>query len=315
MSSPSPDTPTFLPHQHKVLGELLRLQRDPDGLLSNAIPDVNINGMLFGGQLIGQSLMAACRDLPADLIAHQMQLSFLLPGRPGAPMRYEVLSLMHGRNFSVQQVTGWQNDRRVIVATVSFHRGELGPTHQATMPRNVPDPETLPTMRDLILGDASGRVPSQVKGALQHASIVDLRPLDGLDFLLQHVETPSFRYWVRIRDTLPDDPQLHLAALGYMSDYWFPFTALSPHLDNKFTSGLFLASLNHGIWFHNAVRADQWLLVDARCPATGHGRGLTVGNIFTQDGTLVASLAQEGLQRGWVALGSDILPPGIKLAE
>ena len=99
-----------------------------------------------------------------------------------------------------------------------------------------------------------------------------------------------------------------------MSDYWFPFTALSPHLDNKFTSGLFLASLNHGIWFHNAVRADQWLLVDARCPATGHGRGLTVGNVFTQDGTLVASMAQEGLQRGWVALGSDILPPGIKTA-
>ena len=257
MSSPSPDTPTFLPHQHKALGELLRLQRDPDGLLSNAIPDVNINGMLFGGQLIGQSLMAACQDLPEDLIAHQMQLSFLMPGRPGAPMRYEVLSLMHGRNFSVQQVTGWQNERRIIVATVSFHRGELGPTHQVRMPQNVPDPESLPTMRDMVLTDESGLVPGHVKGALRHASIVDLRPLDGLDFLLQHVETHSFRYWVRIRDTLPDDPQLHLAALGYMSDYWFPFTALSPHLDNKFTSGLFLASLNHGIWFHNAVRAGE----------------------------------------------------------
>jgi acyl-CoA thioesterase II len=297
---------------HRDLSVLLSLKRGDDGAFYSPHADLNLHGAVFGGQLVGQAIAAAsAQDVPADSAPHCVQVNFLTAGRAGEPMRYEVRQLMKGRQFCVQQVLGTQGERTVISANVSFHRGEPGPTFQRSMPPNVPDPDSLPTLRDTMLAHAD-LMPSAVRRRVGLSRSLDLRPVDAEGFLFRRdASHAAFRYWVRVARPLPDVPWIQQAALGYLSDYWFPLTGLAPHLDVKIGSGLYVASLNHTMWLHQPARADDWLLVDAASPGSGDSRGLSIAYVYARDGRLVASLAQESLCRGWLEHDGAFVAPGL----
>ncbi len=279
------------------LSELLTLHPGADGALYSPHAHLNANGAVFGGQLVGQALCAARHDVGPDTPAHSMQINFLRPGLPEMPMRYEVRNLMRGRAFCVQQVIGTQGDRVVINATASFHRGEAGPRHQPAPP-HATDPDSLPTLRDVMQRNAH-RVPEAALRRLGGSRILDMRPLDAEALLFERDPEARFQYWIRVKSALPAGAALHQSVLAYLSDYWFPLASMRSHLDNMLGSGLYVASLNHTIWFHDEARADEWLLVDAVSPFSGSSRGLTTGQLYSRDGRLVLTMAQEGLYRGW----------------
>lgn len=291
------------------LAVLLTLETHEDGGLYSRHVDTNARGAVFGGQLIGQAISAAGRGLPERLCCHSVQLQFLAPGQPNQPMRYEVRRLLTGMSFLVVQVLGLQGERTVISAHISFQRPEAGPHFQPTMPEGLPPPEGLPSLHQVIetMGD---RVSEAYRRRLGRSRTVDLRPLDAEAFLFQREPEGRMAYWVRAREALPAEPRLHHAVLGYLSDYWFPTAALAPLVDNKLDTGLYVASLNHALWFHQAAKADDWLLVSAQSQASGNARGLTLGSMHQRSGELVATMAQEGLYRGWRAEGDGFVPPG-----
>ncbi|WP_077035438.1 acyl-CoA thioesterase II [Pelomonas sp. KK5] len=298
------------------LAALLALTRGDDGAFYSQAPDTNLNGALFGGQLVGQAVAAAAQAGRSTAPPHCVQINFLTAGQPNEPMRYETRQLMRGLNFSVQQVLGMQGERIVVSANVSFHRGEAGPAHSQPQPVDAPDPESLPTLRQLIVDGSEllPAIPARVKARMGDSRILDLRPLDGRRFLFER--TPgqaSFRYWIRVRQPLAEQPAwMRQAALGYLSDYWFPLTGLAPLTDSKLGTGLYIASLNHSVWFHRPVDPNEWLFVDAQSPATAHGRSLATATVYARSGEVVASFAQESLYRGWTPSSEgEFMAPGL----
>lgn len=300
-NSVAPELGSHRDWDRQSLTDLLHLQPIGPGLFHTDRHLPNAFGVIFGGQLVGQALMAAAHEGPEDATLHSLQINFLKAGQADRRLHYAVQPLMQGRTFSVMQVQGRQGDRLVIQATASFQRPEAGPAFQSTGPlAHAPDPDSLPTLAEVMHRNAHRIAPEALsRMAAEHT--VDLRPWDAQAFLFSRDTSAQVNYWVRVRPPLPDDARLQQAALGYLSDYWFPLTALSPHVDQKIGSGLHVASLNHTVWFHHPARADEWVLVQAQSHFTGHSRGLTQGRIYRRDGTLVASLAQEGLYRGWPA--------------
>lgn len=271
----------------------------PSTVLESRHTHANLRGAIFGGALLGQVAAAAAHGLPEERALHSLQMQFLAAGLADRPIRYEVRTLLNGRNFTSRQVLGTQGERIVCSASAGFHAGETSPARQATMPE-VPPPEGLAGMRALLAGRPDQVLPEQVLRLSGHP-VLDLRPIDGEDFLFGLNPEGRTRYWVRACDTLPDAPAVHAAALAYLSDFWFPVTAVGPHVGNKFGSGLYMASLNHSLWFHRPARADDWLLFDAVTPNFGDARGITTGHVYDRAGRLLATMGQEGLYRGWPA--------------
>lgn len=283
-----------------LLSELLTLSPLEGGRLTSQHAESNGNGTVFGGQLIGQALAAAAYDIPEELSAQCLQLTFLAPGKTTENLQFDVQRLLTGRNFTVQQVLCTQGNRNISSAQVSFHRGEEGPEHALPMPAGLPGPESLPTLGELVLQHAQElQIDAAAQARVGHSRNLEMRPINGRQFLLERNLSGQLRYWIRTCQSLPDRPALHQAALGYLTDYWFPMTALMPHLGAKVNSGLYVASLNHTIWFHAPLRADAWLLVDAQVKRTSNGRGLTEGHVYSADGLMVATITQETLFRGW----------------
>lgn len=279
-----------------TLNELLSLQSAGAGSYTSERSQLNARGVIFGGQLLGQALMAAASQELADgAVAHSLRIDFLRPGRADETMHYYCQTLMSGRSITVVQVMGSQGARLVIQATVSFHRPQPGPVHQQPGPTGGPDPHTLPELADLLQQNAYRIAPSILNSTLK--DLLDMRLCDGENALFEQQPEGRLRYWVRVRHTLPDDAGLHLAALAYLSDHWFSLAALGPHVANKLDNAVEVVSLNHTLWFHKAARADEWLFVDTQSPFTGSSRGLTHGSIYRRDGTLVACATQEALYR------------------
>jgi len=291
------------------LAALLRLQPDADGMLRSAHVHPNINGAIFGGQLIGQALAAAAEGIAADRPAHSLQLNFLAPGLLDQPMRYRVTPLLDGRSFQARHVLGVQGERTVISANVSFHRPEFGPRFQHPMPEAVPPPEAVEPMADFIVRHRE-RLAPKVARRMLGARTAEIRPLEPETFLFHRVPEGHLRFWIRARQALPDEAVLHQAAMAYLSDFWFPVTAMAPNIADKLQTGLYTVSLNHVIWFHHPLRMDDWLFVDAGTPFTGDGRGLSLAQVYDRRGMLVATWAQEGLQRGWVDVDGRATAPG-----
>ncbi|XHS76821.1 acyl-CoA thioesterase [Burkholderiaceae bacterium UC74_6] len=287
----------------KDLGVLLSLSRDGEGAFHSAHSDANMNGALYGGQMVGQAMMAAAEANRGSAPIHCVQINFLTAGKPGVPMRYEVRQLMRGLNFSVQQVLGTQGPRTVVSANVSFHRGEPAPEFSAALPDGVPPPEELRSLRQVLIDSADllPPLPTLVKDRLGNSRSVELRPVDAERFLFERNRSrASFRYWARVVEPIaPEALALQQAALGYLSDYWFPLTALEPLVGTKLGTGLYIASLNHSVWFHRPVNPNEWLLIDATSPCTASARGLSTATVYSRNGEVVASMAQESLFRGW----------------
>ncbi len=252
---------------------------------------------VFGGQVIGQALVAACRTVEEVALRppHSLHAYFLLGGDPRVPIIYEVDRIRDGRSFTTRRVTAIQHGHAIFSTQVSFHVSEGGLQHQLPMP-NVPKPEELPSESE-VKAKILPLMPDPVRRYYERERPIELRPVEYRRYLGEKIEGDQFHVWIRATGRLPDEPAIHQCVLAYASDMTLLDAALVPHGKTVFTEDIMAASLDHSLWFHRPFRADEWLLYAQDSPNLGGARGFSRGSIFTSDGTLVASVAQEGLLR------------------
>jgi acyl-CoA thioesterase II len=252
---------------------------------------------VFGGQVIGQALVAACRTVE-DVTArppHSLHAYFLLGGDPKVPIIYEVDRIRDGKSFTTRNVKAIQHGRAIFSMSVSFHVAEPGLAHQVKMP-DVPKPDALPSeaeIKERILP----LMPEPVRRYYERERPIELRPVEYGRYLGEKSEDGRFHVWIRATGRLPDEPAIHQCVLAYASDMMLLDAALIPHGRSVFSEDIMAASLDHALWFHRPFRADEWLLYAQDSPSLADSRGFSRGLIFASDGTLVASVAQEGLLR------------------
>jgi acyl-CoA thioesterase II len=249
---------------------------------------------VFGGQVIGQALVAACRTVEGRA-AHSLHAYFLRAGDPTVPIIYEVDRIRDGTSFSTRRVVAIQHGQAIFSMAASFHKDEPGLQHQMKMPE-VPPPEALPSEAEL-KEQLIDRLPEPVKAYWQHERPIEIGPIDLSRYFSPENRAPSQQVWIRATGSLGDDLALHQCVLAYASDFTLLDTALIAHGRFVFDPRLMLASLDHAIWFHRSFRADEWLLYVQDSPSSGAGRAFCRGTLFTREGDLVASTAQEGLVR------------------
>ncbi len=250
---------------------------------------------VYGGQVLGQALVAAVRTVPEDRLAHSAHAYFLLAGDPRAPIVYEVERIRDGGSFTTRRVKAIQHGRAIFAMSVSFQKSEASFDHAVPMP-DVPPPETLPSEKDL-LARLMPHLPQSMRGYWERERPIELRLVDPSRYLDREPRLPVQQVWMRATGQLPDNPALHQCVLAYASDFTLLDTALIAHGKLMFDPDIQLASLDHAMWFHRPVRADDWLLYVQDSPSAYGARGLCRGSVFTRDGRLVASTAQEGLVR------------------
>jgi acyl-CoA thioesterase-2 len=251
---------------------------------------------VFGGQVVAQALMAAQRTVEPARGIHSLHGYFIRPGDPDIPIVYEVDRDRDGRSFTTRRVIAIQHGHPIFSMIASFHVAEDGFEHQLAMPA-VPGPEALPSERDLLSSYAE-KLPEGMRRYFERDRPIELRHCEPGHYLdpARHAGLTQ-DVWFKATGALPDDPALHQCVLAYASDMTIIDTALVAHGTNIFDSGLKLASLDHSLWFHRRFRADEWLLYAQDTPSAAGARGFNRGLIFSRNGRLVASVAQEGLIR------------------
>ena len=283
------------PHPLDDLVALLDLETIEDNIFRGVSPEGEGRERVFGGQVAAQALMAAGRSVPPDRPVHSLHSYFLRPGDPTVPILYTVDRIRDGRSFTTRRVVAVQHGQAIFLLSAQFQDIEEGPSHGLPMPE-VPDPETLPSPQARIqaLIDAGEDVPPW---ALR-PSPIDLRHI-GLEPWRRTPEPradASKQVWVRADGDLPDDGLLHACVVTYLSDMTLLPSVMIPW-GLTWDGVAMMASLDHAMWFHRPSRADQWLLFDQESPASGGSRGLVTGRLFTREGDLVVSIAQEGVVR------------------
>ena len=252
---------------------------------------------VFGGQVIGQALVAASRTVEPDRKAHSLHAYFLRPGDPGVPIIYEVDRIRDGRSFVTRRVVAIQHGHAIFSMSASFQVEEAGLDHQTPMPK-VPSPEDL-ISEDELKRQFIESAPEPMKGYWRRERPIELRPVSLRHYVGREKLDPVQYVWFRTTGELPDDPVLQKCVLAYASDLMLLDTSLYPHARTLFDHDLQVASLDHALWFHRPFRADQWLLYAQDSPTASGGRGFNRGAIYSRDGVHVASVAQEGLIRVW----------------
>lgn len=290
MTTPSPTSPAAI----ESLLSILDIEPLEDNLFRGRSPQQSWQ-RVFGGQTLGQALVAAVRTVPPERTAHSLHAYFLQPGDLTRPIIYSVERVRDGGSFTTRRVTATQHGRAMFVMSASFHKEEPGLDHQEPMP-DVPKPEDLPSEREL-----SDRMIAQVPGSIrsywERERPIELRPVDVSRYFSREPRKPEQYVWMRATGALPDNFPLHQCVLAYASDFSLLDTALIAHGKLMFDPDIQLASLDHALWFHRPFRADEWLLYAQDSPSTHGARGFCRGSIFTRDGVLIASTAQEGLTR------------------
>lgn len=246
---------------------------------------------LFGGQVLGQALMAASNTVESDRVVHSCHAYFLRPGDASAPVVYQVNRIRDGGSFTTRHILAIQHGRPIFDMSVSFQVPEEGFDHQDAFPDDIPAPDELRNQQELNKG-GDARLPE----ALVASRPVEIRPIPGQLDAAGKPEATA-RNWFRSAIPLPDDHRIHQALLAYTSDFELLVTALRPHGITNPRREVFGASLDHALWFHRPFRMDEWLLYDIHSPNANNARGLSWGKIYSRDGRLVASVAQEGLLR------------------
>lgn len=248
---------------------------------------------IFGGQVLAQSVAAAIRTVEPDRPVHSMHGYFLRPGDATMPITFGVQRLRDGRSFSARRTHAYQNGVPILSMIASFQTPDEGLSHQDPMPEGFPEPESLASAAD-VLGDFDDPVAKH----LAFERPFDIRHIDSSVYLSVDGErTAHNAVWMKTRDRLPDDANLHRAALAYASDYTVLEPILRRHGLGWVTRGMNVASLDHAMWWHRPARVDEWLLYVQDSPSASGARGLTFGRIFSRSGELVASVAQEGMVR------------------
>jgi len=247
---------------------------------------------LFGGQVLGQALIAAARTVDPERTAYSCHAYFLRVGDASAPVIYQVKRIRDGGSFNTRHIVAIQHGRPIFDMSASFQVPEQGFEHQDSFPEDVPEPEGLKNQRELY-ADEHGDLP----GILAASRPIEIRPI-APEYPRPAAPLPAAsRSWFRATEPVGDDPGLHHALLAYASDFELLVTSLLPHGVSPLRREVFVASLDHALWFHRPFRIDDWLLYDIQSPNAASGRGLSWGRIYARDGRLVASVAQEGLMR------------------
>ncbi len=246
---------------------------------------------VFGGQVAGQALVAAGRTVPEERRVHSLHAYFIRGGDPSVPIIYEVDRIRDGRSFTTRRVVAIQHGKAIFSLSASFQKDEPGIEHAETMPEGVPAPETLPTLMERAEGYAIG--------AHSRPRPIDLRYVNEPPWVTRETgELPARnQVWMRADGKLPDQQLLHVCVLTYASDMTLLDSVLARHGVYWDTDKVLGASLDHALWFHRPFRADEWFLYDSVSPTASGARGLATGRFFAEDGTLLATVVQEGLLR------------------
>ena len=256
-------------------------------------------GRVFGGQVIAQALQAAQSSVPADKVAHSLHAYFLRGGKEGPPIDYRIARDFDGRSFANRRVVASQEGTPILNLTASFQTAEDGLEHQDCAMPDVAPPEELKPDMELRrqFADAIPDMSETQRRLMLRPRPIEMRTIDRLHWMNSEPKAPQAHSWFKTVAPLPDDPALHRAIIAYASDYTLLGTAALPHGLSWMRGELTGASLDHALWFHRPARADEWLLYCTDSPWSGSGRGFNRGRIFSRDGTLVASVAQEGMIR------------------
>jgi acyl-CoA thioesterase-2 len=276
--------------------QLLDLERIEDNLFRGESRDVGAP-QVFGGQVLGQALVAASRTVEGRQV-HSLHAYFLRRGDLSVPIVFEVDRSRDGGSFTSRRVVAIQHGQPILTMSASFQIAEPGLEHQAPMPE-APPPESL---RDLaeIEAEVIERMPQKVTGYFRNQRPFEFRAVNPMEYLTRDRRPAAKQVWFRVIGSLPDDQALHRCLLTYVSDYHLLATATMPHGVNFLE--LQVASIDHAIWFHRDLRVDDWHLYAMESPSASGARGFSRGSIYARDGRLVASVAQEGLVRehsGW----------------
>jgi acyl-CoA thioesterase-2 len=283
-----------MPQSIDELVALLDLETLEDGLYRGKQPETMLQ-RVFGGQVAGQALAATTRTVEPDRVVHSMHAYFLRPGDTSVPILYDVERTRDGRSFSTRRVVARQHGRPIFYMSSSHQVPEDGFEHQDLMPE-VAVPEDCPELGE-VLAKRTNRARDlwdREWASLDVRYVGDSRDGGGMS----DPEHPAIsRVWLRAAGRLSDEHSVHAAVLAYASDLTLLSAAVIPHGIYIGDDNLVPASLDHAIWFHRPFRADEWLLYDQVSPSASGGRALATGRLFTQDGVLVASVAQEGMVR------------------
>ncbi len=250
---------------------------------------------VFGGQVIAQALAAATRTVESEKAAHSLHGYFLRPGDPSLPILYTVDRIRNGKSFATRRVAAIQRGEAILSMDASFHLAEDGVSHQVAMP-DVPPPEGLQTDQELI-AKYNVKLPPDFAREMAGERAIEMRPCDPRFTLRAEGADPRQHVWIKTTGRMPDDPALHRIVMAYASDMGLLTNSTLPHAAPT-AFGIFqTASLDHAVWFHRPFRIDEWLLYTQHSPAAAGARGFNLAALYTRDGILVASVAQEALIR------------------
>jgi acyl-CoA thioesterase-2 len=275
------------------LVKLLSLERIEQNLFRGQSQDLGW-GTVFGGQVLGQALSAAAQTVPPERHVHSLHAYFLRPGDVSKAIVYDVDRIRDGTSFTTRRVVAIQSGRPIFNMSASFQIDEAGFEHQEAMPA-APAPESLKSEQQLAA--EADWLPPVWRERVTAERPFEIRPVTIVDPLRPTAQPPRRMSWLRTVGKLPDEPALHASLLAYASDHSFIGTALLPHAVSFLTPGMQIASVDHVMWFHRPLRVDDWLLHSMDSPVARGARGLVRGGVYTRDGVLVASTAQEGLIR------------------
>lgn len=250
---------------------------------------------VFGGQTIAQSLVAACRTVKPDRHVHSLHGYFMLPGDTTVPIVYQVDRIRDGRSFTTRRVVAIQHGRAIFSLEASFQRKEEGLDHQFAMPDDVPPPSSLKTQRELL--EHAEHLPEDIRRFWARERPLEIKPVNLDHYTSREKLPPRQSIWIRTTGAVPADPTVQVAVLAYLSDMTLLDTSTFAHGRAVFDRDLQVASLDHAMWFHRPHPLDGWLLYTQDSPSASGARGFTRGAIYSEDGVLIASVAQEGLIR------------------
>ena len=250
---------------------------------------------VYGGQVVGQALVAACRTVEGRQ-PHSLHAYFLLGGDPKVPIIYEVDRLRDGGSFTTRRVLAIQHGRAIFAMSASFQVDEPGFDHAGLAMPDVPPPESLPSEVEIRTA-MMPRMPDPVRAYYEHERPIEMRFVEFERYTAGRPMEPRFHVWIRASGRLPDSPAIHQSVLAFASDFTLLDTSLVAHGRTVFERSIQAASLDHALWFHRPFRADEWLLYVQDSPSASGARGFSRGTLFSRDGALVASVAQEGLIR------------------
>jgi acyl-CoA thioesterase II len=250
---------------------------------------------VYGGQVLAQSVKAAYNSMEEAKFLHSLHGYFLVWGNNDKPIEYRVDTIRDGYSFSTRRVTAFQDDTMIFILAASFHKGEDGVEHQEPM-INVPMPESLTPFSELF-AEFAEKFNIKPRGLYSDKSPLIFHPVERYNPFNPGKRAPYSHVWFKSNGKLPDDIATHHAVAAYASDFSLLISAMLPHQMSMFTTPMKIASLDHSMHIHRPFRADEWLLYAVESPSMSSSRGFCQGKIYTQDGVLVASVAQEGLIR------------------